>query len=303
LGVDGQKDKSGTLAPSLMVCQLARMQSGAVTTSAINAARAVAADRGIDCQEAEVVHAGSNVLVRLRPAPVLARVMTGTVVLHDDPRRWLEREVAVLRFLGRFEVAVRPSPLIAPGPYERDGLWLTCWEWLDHERQRELPAHAEGFARAMRELHHRLSAFSGALGDLRDVRDDIERLLGALQPTPSLPRGAIDDLRDRLHGFAGHAFTTALPVQPLHGDASLSNLLWTHRGWRWNDFEDVCRGPVHWDIAGFLSSLKSRGADQSFIDRWLAAYGGVDERELAPFLLAHDLYDEIWSQYTTQRGR
>jgi hypothetical protein len=278
------------------------MHPDSVTTAAIHAARAVAADHGIDCRQAEVVHAGSNVMVRLRPAPVLARVMTGTVVLHDDPRRWLEREVAVLLFLDPFDLAVRPSPLIAPGPYERDGLWLTCWAWLDHERRRELPADAEGLARAMRELHHRLSAFTGALGDLRDLRDALERLLGALQPTPGLSRLAIDDLRDRLHSVDGRAFSTALPSQPLHGDASLSNLLWTRHGWRWNDFEDVCRGPVHWDIAGFVSNLRSRGADRSFIDRWLAAYGGVEERELAPFRRAHDLYDEIWSHYWAQRS-
>jgi hypothetical protein len=286
----------------MMVCQPARTHSDAVITSAINAARAVATERGIDCHEADVVNAGSNVMVRLRPAPVLARVMIGTVVLHDDARCWLEREVAVLQFLDRFEVAVPPSPLIAPGPYEHDGLWVTCWEWLELEPQPELPADAAGLARPMRELHDHLSAFSGALGDLRDMRDDIERLLDALQPTPSLPRAAIEDLRDRLHGFAGQAFSTELPAQPLHGDASLSNLLWTHGGRRWNDFEDVCRGPVHWDVAGFVSSMRSRGADQSFIDRWLAAYGGIEERELAPFFRAHELYDAIWSQYTTQRG-
>jgi hypothetical protein len=278
------------------------MPSRALITSALNAARAVATDRGIDCHEAEVESAGSNVMVRLRPAPVLARVMTGTVVLHEDPRRWLEREVAVLRFLDEFDLAVRPSPLIAPGPYEHDGLWLTCWAWLDHEPQRELPVDAEALARGMRELHDHLSAFGGALGDLQDLRDDLDRLLGAMRPTPSLPKVAIDDLRDRLHGFVGNAFSSGLPAQPLHGDASLSNLLWTHGGWRWNDFEDVCRGPVHWDIAGFLSSMRSRGADQPFIDRWLAAYGGIEERELEPFFRAHDLYDEIWSQYTIQRG-
>ncbi len=279
------------------------MQSRALITSALDAARAVAADRGIDCQEAEVVNAGSNVMVRLRPAPVLARVMTGTVVLHEDPRRWLEREVAVLRFLDRFGVAVRPSPLIAPGPYEHDGLWVTCWEWLELDRQPELPADAEGLARAMRELHQHLSAFSGSLGDLQDLRADLDRLLGSFQPTPSLSGAAIDDLRDRLHGSAGSAFSTALPAQPLHGDASLSNLLWAHSGWLWNDFEDVCRGPVQWDVAGFLMSMRFRGADQSVIDRWLAAYGGIEERELEPFFRAHELYDEIWTQYTTHRGQ
>ena len=83
---------------------------------ALNAARAVATAHGLACEQALVVHSGSNVLVHLRPAPVIARVMTGTVVLHDNPRRWLEREVSVLEFLAPSGLAVRPSPLIAPGP-------------------------------------------------------------------------------------------------------------------------------------------------------------------------------------------
>jgi hypothetical protein len=75
-----------------------------------------------------VIHSGSNVLVHLRPAPVVARVMTGTVALHDDRSRWLEREVSVLEFLAPFDLAVAPSRLIAPGPHHHDGLWMTFTE-------------------------------------------------------------------------------------------------------------------------------------------------------------------------------
>jgi hypothetical protein len=71
------------------------------------AARAVAGEHGVSCEEAEVLSAGSNVLVHLRPSPVVARVMTGTVVLHDDPERWLSREVGVTEFLAPTGLAVR----------------------------------------------------------------------------------------------------------------------------------------------------------------------------------------------------
>jgi len=56
--------------------------------------------------------------------------MTGTVVLHDDPKTWLEPEVSVLEFLAPSGIAVAPSPLIAPGPWEDDGLWMTFTEWI-----------------------------------------------------------------------------------------------------------------------------------------------------------------------------
>ena len=68
------------------------MADGTIEERALAAARAVAAEHGVACEGAEVLSAGSNVLVHLRPSPLVARVMTGTVVLHDDPERWLRRE-------------------------------------------------------------------------------------------------------------------------------------------------------------------------------------------------------------------
>jgi hypothetical protein len=93
------------------------METGRNEARAVATACAVATDQGVRCEQAAVVHSGSNVLVHLRPAPVVARVMTGTAVLHDDPQRWLDREVSVLNFLAPSGMAVRPSSLIDPGPY------------------------------------------------------------------------------------------------------------------------------------------------------------------------------------------
>ncbi|MGE5407807.1 MAG: hypothetical protein ACM3NV_04275, partial [Syntrophothermus sp.] len=75
------------------------MTAGSVERRALAAACAVAAAHDLPCGRAVVVHSGSNVMVALRPSAVVARVMTGTVVLHDDPEGWLDREVSVLRFL------------------------------------------------------------------------------------------------------------------------------------------------------------------------------------------------------------
>ncbi len=69
----------------------------------------------------------------------------------------------------------------------------------------------------------------------------------------------------------------------------------------WNDFEDTFRGPVHWDLAGYVMSLEWRGADADFIARVLDAYGGVESHELAPFTAAHQVYDEIWQAFDAQR--
>ena len=119
--------RSGTRALALRDCSKWSALSNNVLLAA---AITVASASGLKVDEAVVIHSASNVLVHLRPAPVVARVMTGTVALHDDPRTWLEREISVLEFLAPSGVAVSPSRLIAPGPHCQDGLWMTFTEWI-----------------------------------------------------------------------------------------------------------------------------------------------------------------------------
>jgi hypothetical protein len=97
----------------------------ALEQRALAGASTVAAAQGLKVDAAVVISREAIVLVHLRPAPVVARVMSGTVALHDDPRGSLEREVSVLEFLMPSRLAVSPSRLIAPGPHYHDGLWMT----------------------------------------------------------------------------------------------------------------------------------------------------------------------------------
>lgn len=277
------------------------MEAGSIEQRALAAACAVAADRGVSCGEAVVINSASNVLVQLRPSPVVARVMTGTVALHDDPERWLSHEVAVLSYLAPSGLAVAPSPLIDPGPHRSGGLWMTCWEWLDH-RGRAEPRDPQRLGRALRSLHDELAGFAGELPSLLDLQHDIERLLRRLRPGADLGPRKIEALRTRLDELAETVFGVPWPAQALHGDASLYNLLRDASGRLvWNDFEDTFRGPVHWDLAGYLISLEACGADTAFVARALAAYGGIEREELTPFAAAHAVYDEIWRLYDAQR--
>jgi aminoglycoside phosphotransferase len=276
---------------------------GDLDQRALAAASAVAAAHGLAQDEAVVISSASNVLVHLRPAPVVTRVMTGTVVLHDDPSRWLTREISVLRFLAPSALAVAPSPLIAPGPHHYDGLWMTCLEWIADVEPATRLDDAHRLGAALRDLHDRLRPFEGDLGDLGDLRADIERLHGQLRPVDASEADAISSLRARLDALGEVVFESTLPTQALHGDASLGNLLRTPRRRVWNDFEDAFRGPVHWDVASFLGSLRLRGASSSFVREVLDTYGWGDEQELAPFVAAQDVYDEIWKMYDRHRRR
>jgi aminoglycoside phosphotransferase len=248
------------------------MEARSIEQRALAAACAVAADHDVPCEQAAV------------------------------PERWLGREVSVLSFLAPSGIAVAPSSLIVPGPYQWDGLWMTFWESVEHRRQIDLHDDAERLGRALREVHDELSAFSGELPGLVDLQRDIGRLLRLLRPTPVLSARRIESLEARLLALGETAFSSPLPAQALHGDASLSNLLHSTSGCLvWNDLEDTFRGPVHWDLAGYVASLEARGADPAFVARALDAYGRIDRRELAPFTAAHDVYDEIWRLYDAQR--
>jgi hypothetical protein len=281
------------------LCEIARVKRS-LEQRALDAAAAVATAHGLAHERAVLVQSRSNVLIHLRPAPVVARVMTGTVVLHDDPERWLEREVGVLEFLAPSGLSVTPSALIAPGPYQHDGLWMTFSEWVpDVQKPRSL-VEAARLGEALRALHGELRAFAGDLGNLRDLRDDIERVLRLVRPTEGLSAATLSSLQARLHA-ADDVFGSTLPVQALHGDASVGNLLHTPERLVWNDFEDTFRGPVHWDVAGYVMSMKTRGANTSFVREALEHYGWGDEDALRPFVAAHEIYDEIWGLYDRQR--
>src|SRR5215472_8955883 len=174
------------------------------TARALAAAQAVALANSVACDDAVVVAARSNVLVHLKPAPVIARVMSGTAVLHDDVEKWLAREVAIGDFLAERGLAVPPSDVLAPGPHQHDGLWMTFWEFVEHDPSRCLPpAHELGGS--LRELH-------AALAQLSDVRDWLDRLLAGLRPSPKLTAQDRDLLRSRLREMTPTVFETSLPA-------------------------------------------------------------------------------------------
>ena len=265
-------------------------------SSPIAAAQAVARAHGVACDDAVRIAAGSNALIHLKPAPVVARVMTGTALLHEDVEQWLAREVAVGEFLAGTGLAVPPSDILPPGPHEQDGLWMTLWKFVPHDAQ--APPEPRELGGSLRALHAALAGFPGDLPPLSGIRDWLEGLLGELRPSPALTRSDIDRLHRQMDALSPAVFESSLPAQPIHGDVSLSNLLRTDAGELvWNDLEDVCAGPVAWDVAGLVTSARGRGQSATFIEELLAGYGESGVERLEPFLAAHALYDVIWQAW------
>src|SRR4051794_15867249 len=215
--------------------------------------------------------------------------MTGTAILHDDAEQWLSREVAVGTFLAeRTELAVPPTDLLPPGPHERDGLWMTFWKFAPHDGQAPPPEPQE-LGRSLRELHTALAGFQGDLAPVSEIRDWLAQLIAELRPSGPLTQRGIDRLRSQLDALTPAVFESSLPAQALHGDVSMGNLLRADGGLLWNDLEDVCTGPVEWDVAGLVASARARGHGTTFTEELLAAYG-QDVEGLQPFLEAHALY-------------
>ena len=160
--------------------------------AALAAAQAVAREHGVACDEAVRLAAGSNVLVHLKPAPVVARVMTATAFLHDGVARWLARELAVAAYVaGRSDLVVAPADILPPGPHMRDGLWMTLWKFVPHDA-RALPPEPRELGRSLRRLHAVLAGFPGDLAPLSETRDWLERLLVELRPSPAVTRQDIE---------------------------------------------------------------------------------------------------------------
>lgn len=110
-----------------------------LSSLAVESAAALAKNLGLSTDTPVVLKDGSNVIVHLAPAPVVARVATSTALVRPDVSQWLARELAVARFLEQQGApAVTPSHEIDPGPHVYDGYAISYWSYVEHDRNKTL---------------------------------------------------------------------------------------------------------------------------------------------------------------------
>lgn len=229
---------------------------------------------------------GSNLVVHLRPAPVVLRVATLTGRVRLDPWPYLEREVALVGFLAAEGAPVmRPSELVEPGPHLVAGWALTAWGFVEGSAA-PAPSPVAAF-RALDTLHAALRRFPGSLPLLNPAGDDLDRALrmcletGLLEADEVADRAELrDELRERL-------LEVAPDVQPLHGDAFARNALMSPAGPIWIDLEDCCSGPLIWDLA----TLVKRDPDAALISEVERRHG---KEALQLGMALREVQEDVW---------
>jgi hypothetical protein len=263
---------------------------GVADRGALAAAVAVAERHGLRCDDAVVLRNQLNVLVHLRPAPVVARV-AGSIEVVRPGATWQRRELAIASHLARRGApVVAPSPELPPGPHEHEGRVLSFWTYAQPV---DAPVDPIAAGEGLRFCHEVLRDFDGSLPVLSGVTE-AEALLAKLAAEESIDGAAAAKLLTRVEELHATLGNLRSPIRPLHGDAHLNNVLNTADGPLWNDWEDTCLGPLGWDAA-CLKLTRDGGARA---EAALAASGlALDPAELSLWVEARSLQVDVWRAY------
>ena len=266
-----------------------------IQDAAVRAAVTVAARFGLAATEPVVLADGANIVVYLRPAPVVAKVAASTPAVRRDNQDWLQRELDVSAFLAAEGApVVPPSPELPATTHRDDGHVMSFWRYLPPaDPVRPLRPDEEIIGSMLRDLHAALRRYPTATIPVLAPLQDIPAYLAR-------PQTQVTQERKAALAAAYQRLTTELdpaaPQQALHGDAGAGNLMATDRGWLWHDFEDTCSGPVAWDLAASTSSQYQAGP------RVLAAYGEpVDPGQLAVCEQLRRLHLTVWYNLYAER--
>ena len=265
---------------------------------AVAAAVAVARGHGLRVDEPVVLNDQFSVQVHLAPAPVVAGVSTWTAAIRPDVANRLARKVAVSAHLVSLGAPVVGNAReLPPGPHVHDGLTMTFTAWAPPDPDRT-PDVADCLA-MLPDLHAALATYPGELPLLPAVHRDVPHGLAAL---PRHGDALTADGRARL--LAAHARLAPFAADPggtvvLHGDLHPGNLHATGGELRWLDLEDVCRGPVGYDLA-LLRWMDPTAGDGWADPEHLALCSDLRATYLAFCMLAFREYfgdDPAWDGY------
>ncbi len=264
---------------------------------AIEAAAGVARGLGLRVRDPVVLRDLTNVLVHLAPAPVVARVPVTFARLRG--RAWLTKELELVASLHDAGLPVAgPVQDVPAGPHERGGFFVTLWAYVENDGDAQLDGAGAGLA--LRRIHE---ALEGADPDGLDHYARLDELAALVRTLDLDPREL--DLLDRGLSAAAEAIAAIdAPLQPVHGDAHLANVLRTPSGPIWSDFENACLGPRELDIAALTIRAAHGGLEAARLeppDEALTSYGDYDAGLVQQLIPVHALFLAAWTCALAER--
>ncbi len=266
-----------------------------ISDAAVRAAVTVAGRFGLAAIDPAVLADGANIVVYLRPVPVVAKVAASTPEVRPRVQDWLQRELDVSAFLAAEGApVVPPSPELPATTHHDDGHVMSFWTYLPPaDPPRPLRPDEETIGSMLRDLHAVLRRYPIATIPVLAPLQDIPAFLAR-------PQTQISEKGKAALAAAYQRLTAELDPdaeqQALHGDAGGGNLMATDQGSLWHDFEDTCSGPVAWDLAASTSSQYQDGP------RVLAAYRDpVDPGQLAVCERLRWLHLTVWYNLYAER--
>lgn len=252
---------------------------------AISASKAVAREAGVRFDGHQVLRASQNLCVRLGGTGVVARIAW----TRDGGEDRLARGLAVMSFLAQHGApVVRPHPSFPDEVVVNDGFRMVFLEY----QQATGRITRRRLGRSLRELHEAMKAYPDSLPSFEETfLFPVERLLAGRQETGALTGAERSSLTALLQETTAVVAGYDLPRLPLHGDAHAGNLIATPRGALWHDFDGVCEGSAHWDVA-------CMGGDR----RAKAAYGPLDRGVAKDFRTLREIYIAVWCKLGPVEG-
>ena len=220
---------------------------------AMAAATALAGELYLRVDDAVVIHNSNKLALRLLPCGVLARV-----ALAGQEAAALEVELA-LRLAGTASPVAALEPRVEPRVYERDGFAVTVWTYYEAVApDLGLPG---AYADVLQRLHTGMRSVEIATPHFLDRAAEAERLVTDRDETPALAEADRHLLLSTLQSARERIRNRGAAEQLLHGEPHPGNLLSTHYGLLFIDFETCCRGPIEFDVAHVPEEVSARYPD------------------------------------------
>ena len=218
-----------------------------MSSDAIAAAIEVARGLGLQVQEPVPLRSTNNVVVWLSPTPVVAKVSRGR---NASLRRELQVALELSALGAPVVSAAQGVPAIV---HSRHGLDMSFWQY----HAQRASAHFEGtrVASGLRRVHAALGQISpGLRANLPSYLLQLQFARTLLMDSSRVPALAECDRRLLLTAFdrLKADLVELAPVEShvvLHGSPHRYNMLLVGDEPVFIDFENVCTGPVEWDLA------------------------------------------------------